>query len=127
MFRWHDNVDFGGNEVLKVLFFTVSGYYNEPVRKERHQSWSVQTSCGGLVHEAVRRPQNKVARCRYCRINKFTTKSGWVVFTRMECSICRVPLCIGNKSDRNCFQMYHQELGHHLENRSLYSLPPDIP
>ncbi|XP_060086291.1 uncharacterized protein LOC132565634 isoform X8 [Ylistrum balloti] len=73
----------------------------------RRPAWNIELLCNGLVHRAVRRENNKRAQCYYCRKNKLKTKSGWVVFTRMECSECAVPLCIGNKSDRNCFELFH--------------------
>ncbi|XP_021368231.1 uncharacterized protein LOC110459972 isoform X4 [Mizuhopecten yessoensis] len=73
----------------------------------RRPAWNIEILCNGLVHRAVRRANNKRAQCHYCRKNKLKTKSGWVVFTRMECSECAVPLCIGNKSDRNCFELFH--------------------
>ncbi|XP_033753413.1 uncharacterized protein LOC117336857 isoform X4 [Pecten maximus] len=76
----------------------------------RRPAWNIEILCNGLVHRAVRRANNKRAQCYYCRKNKLKTKSGWVVFTRMECSECAVPLCIGNKSDRNCFELFHSSL-----------------
>ena len=58
-------------------------------------------------HYPQKTPKN--VRCMYCQLSKTTSKSGWDIFTKYQCSKCNVPLCTSFRKKANCFTAYHQQ------------------
>ncbi|XP_069132955.1 serine-rich adhesin for platelets-like isoform X2 [Argopecten irradians] len=59
-------------------------------------------------HIPCRTPGNSLKRCVFCQLGQVKTKSGWSPLTRFQCAKCGVPLCLGQRSRKNCFLNYHR-------------------
>lgn len=98
------SVDGSGN---KFEYSQSVGLGLEPSSHLRHNS-NVE-----LQNKSVHIPQfiggNRA--CHYCSSKKIKTKNGWYVYSSYKCSQCNVILCTGK---RNCFNLYHKDMGLHL-------------
>lgn len=69
----------------------------------------VNRKCDLPGHPVVPIENKKQRKCKYCQIHKLRTKSGWRVVTNFKCGTCDIGLCSGENTDRNCFQLFHEE------------------
>lgn len=59
------------------------------------------------MHRIILSEDKKLRNCAFCQLQEVKNKSGGCVRTRNLCEACNVPLCRGQLTDRNCFQLYH--------------------